>query len=671
VRLTAFAPPGRDRSLEANLLVFASTLAAYLGVVYVFSYSQAASSSRHAIHLAILMMDAVIALALARSVFSSGGLRRRAAGDSPLTRPLLRLAVWTLLTLVVLLHADYALARSRGAEDGLAGSLAASKTYLLAGQLALVYSAALLRAPAGVAWLVRAFSIGRGDLLLLTVVLIPLVNYLAHNRELFSALTAIEYLAFFLAWPVAAAGLVRILEAAVQARALAVPLVSGLTVVHYLMPLLSSVLQQPVEALLPVQLGAAIGLAGALAVSYRLNPGTTARAAALVAACSVLATVVQAQFAGASGRESAVGSAGSQDLVPSPLDALLAAPLARRPDVHLLVYDGYAPSALLRRYGVDDDSDEFLARHGFRVHGGAYSLFMASRPSMASLMDMRASPQAGIGGPTTATRFFRGHGYETHLILNAYLLQGSLPLAADVVFPPWRHRSGLGALYRGIGGGEFKPSIVFQDSNRDEWLAAKRAVLTAGGGPPRMLYAHSGFPGHSQNSGACLPDETAAYAARLAVARQEMREDIEAILRGGRESIIIVAADHGPFLTGDCLYMARHGAHDLTGEHLADRYGTKLAVRWPDEAAGRFDRTEILQDVFFAVAAVLLEDERVWLHRPPARTVGYGGIPDGAVSGGVVMTGPDRGRRLFPPDPAGSAPSVSEAGSVPAWADRD
>jgi hypothetical protein len=214
------------------------------------------------------------------------------------------------------------------------------------------------------------------------------------------------------------------------------------------------------------------------------------------------------------------------------------------------------------------------------------------------------------------------------------------------VFPNWSPRSGLSALYRGIGGGEFKSEIVFQDSDRDQWLAAKRSVLRETIGGPKMLYAHSAFPGHSQNSGNCLPDETERYAARLAVARDEMRADIEATQRSHREAIIIIAGDHGAYLTGDCLYMTRHNRDELTAVHFADRYGAKLAIRWPDGAA-EVDRTQTIQDVFFAVSAYLLDDDRVWRHRLPTETIGYSGIPHGAVKDGVVLIGKDKGRPLF------------------------
>jgi hypothetical protein len=332
----------------------------------------------------------------------------------------------------------------------------------------------------------------------------------------------------------------------------------------------------------------------------------------------------------------------------SKLATLLASPITRTPDVYLLVYDGYAAPASLKNEDIPDDSlTDYLSRRRFRFYDRAYSVFMSSRPSMISLMNMSVAPTAGIGGNNNVLSFFRHHGYQTHLVLNGYLLQGSWPIVADDVFPPWTARSGLSALYRGIAAGEFKSEAVFEDSDRAEWLAAKRRVLSATTGGARMLYAHSGLPGHSQNSGSCLPDETAQYAARLRVAQREIVEDIEAIERSQRDAIIIIAGDHGPFLTGDCLYMARFRPHDLTATNLADRYGAKLAIRWPSELPERLDKIKVIQDVFLAVFAYLLDDETVWTERVSTTTFGYCGIPNGAVENGTVRIGKDTGKPLF------------------------
>jgi hypothetical protein len=644
VRPLPSAPGGlRRHRLESAVVLLAIALAAYAGVVYFFSFSPDTSVSRYGVHAAILMMDLLI-----------GGLvlrdwKTRSRSNRPEPRGWLRLMAYGSLVYVTLLHVDYAIAWYDGAEEARTGSLPTLKINLLAGQLVslllVTLSNALATRPSAIQ---KRFAPERRDVLLLSVVFIPLVNYLAHNESLFSFGTAAGYLGFFVALPLAALIFLQVFQRALNAEALAAPYVAGLALVFYSMPVVSSMLMRPVESLFWVHAGLALLVPTILAVLYRANRVLTAKVLVIGAACSAVGSFVQAQLARPDRQnQTAAASLAQPDPRQAALSALLSSPVARRPDVYLLIYDGYAAGSMMKHYGLEDHSLDYLRRSGFTIHDDIYSIFWSSRGSMTSLMDMSAVPRAGIGGNNTSITFFRDHGYTTNLIINAYLLEGNRTIAADYLFPRWTPQSSLSALYRGIAGGEFRSDIVFQDFDRDEWLAAKRAVLKAPAGEPRMLYAHSGFPGHSQNSGTCLPDETAQYAARLAVASEEIRDDLEAIDSSHRDAIVIVAGDHGPYLTGDCLYMAQHAASELTAAHLADRYGTRLAIRWPAAVSGRSDPIEVIQDAFFAVAAYLLDDDRVWLHRVRTETFGYGGLPDGSVKDGIVMVGKDKGRRLF------------------------
>ncbi len=128
-----------------------------------------------------------------------------------------------------------------------------------------------------------------------------------------------------------------------------------------------------------------------------------------------------------------------------------------------------------------------------------------------------------------------------------------------------------------------------------------------------------------------------------------MRGDIEAALKSHRDSIIIVAGDHGPYLTGDCTYMNGYATSAFTAEQLADRYSARLAIRWPGEVPENIDQINVLQDVFFGVSAYVLNDDRIWRHRLATGTYGHGGIPDGAVNEGRVMIGRDKGSPLISP----------------------
>ena len=539
-----------DRPARAGLdrvfVLFAFTLAAYFGVVYAFSFSPGMSPSRHGVHAAILLMDVLIGAELVRRRVRLRRSPRTGRGGREWVRRLWLLMAGIALAAIVLLHGDYALARYHGAEAGWTGSLVTLKIHLLAVQLAcLVFLWLSNTHPLWTRAVLNRLKPTVPDVLLLSVALIPLVNYLAHNRELFSVASAAEYLAFFLLWPIAALLLLQSVQTLLGAEPIAASFVAGLAFVYYSMPFVSSMLGRPIESIFRVHVGLALFVPAAAGALYVRNRTATTRALVLAACCSVAGSAVQAALSAPGGETPTMKASASEGRSgESGVPALLSLPLKRTPDVYLLIYDGYAAGPMMAEYGVDDRSTTaFLRQSGFKIYDGAYSIYPSSRPSMSSLMDMRARPRAAIGGDNTAIAFFRAHGYTTNLILNAYLLQGAPSMAADFVYPRWSPESGLNVLYRGIGGGEFKSEIVFEDYERNEWLAAKRAVLGAATGAPRMLYAHSGFPGHSQNSGTCLPDEIARYAARLAVARTEMRDDIEAI------AVIATPSSSSPAIT--------------------------------------------------------------------------------------------------------------------------
>jgi hypothetical protein len=437
---TSTEPHGR--SWQSALILSGSLLAVYLTATYVFSYSQAAASPRHAVHTAIFLMDAVILMQLLV------GVRRRRDFASPasprprLSQLFLVLGVAALL-LVGLLHADYLFTRLRGAEETLVGTLLAHKTYIVAAQLATVLCLALLRGVRSSQLPSTApLTIARNDLLLFSLALTPLLNYLVRNRADFSVITAIEYLAFFLAIPLGVLLIAQVLERALGARQIAAPLVVGLAYVYYSMPMVSAWLERPVESSFATQTALALIVPGIVITLYLSNRVIAARAMVFFTIVSVTATFAEGRDA--VGGAEALPRSVPMRMFPSSrlaLSELLASPARRRPDVYLLVYDGYAAPAMMEHYGLADEGTPYLESRGFTRYENAYSVHLATKASMSSLMDMRYFAQAPIGGATTAATFFERQGYTTHLVLNSYLLQGSDPFRADVVFPAWNYRA--------------------------------------------------------------------------------------------------------------------------------------------------------------------------------------------------------------------------------------
>ena len=158
---------------------------------------------------------------------------------------------------------------------------------------------------------------------------------------------------------------------------------------------------------------------------------------------------------------------------------------------------------------------------------------------------------------------------------------------------------------------------------------------------PRLIYMHDSLPGHSQNSGQCLPNETDLFKERLEIANHQMRQDLEVITRSDPSAIIIVAGDHGPYLTKNCTGTSSHyDTSEIDRLDVQDRFGTFLAIRWPTDNFEEYDNITVLQDIFPVMFAYLYDDSQFLTATvapetlSPWRIIGVS-VSDGRISGGV------------------------------------
>src|SRR3990170_8981881 len=92
-----------------------------------------------------------------------------------------------------------------------------------------------------------------------------------------------------------------------------------------------------------------------------------------------------------------------------------------------------------------------------------------------------------------------------------------------------------------------------------------------------------------------------------------MQEDLDLLLENDPEAIIIIAGDHGPYLTKNCDSTGK-GDYDLseiTRQDIQDRFGTFLAIRWPSDNFDTYDDIIVLQDVFPSIFAYVFQDAKL------------------------------------------------------------
>ena len=299
-------------------------------------------------------------------------------------------------------------------------------------------------------------------------------------------------------------------------------------------------------------------------------------------------------------------ASGASDLRASTLATLADADIEYKPDIFLMTYDAYVANETVLQYGIDNSEQEaWLESHGFDLYPGTYSVAAATAATMGRVLgavDMGGVWEV-IAGNGPYLDVLRDWGYSTHGIFKGdYWFRKASP--AYDSYHPEQGQDSLTMLL-GIAEGEFRQDLEFDAAPRPKFLKAKREFLRSEQPDPVFLYSHTG-PGHSELSGVCRADATDWWASKLRRANKEMRNDIDAILKNHPDAIVILNGDHGPYLTRTCRKQIDDvDPSDITRLDIQDRFGTFLAIKWPEGRAHDPADIEILQDVMPSVFGFL------------------------------------------------------------------
>jgi hypothetical protein len=301
-------------------------------------------------------------------------------------------------------------------------------------------------------------------------------------------------------------------------------------------------------------------------------------------------------------------------------------------------------------YSIDNGlQEDYLLDRGFNIYPHTYSVKAASISTMTTIFNVSEFSDASkdaVAGDGVVQNLLKSFGYSTFGIFPSDFFFRGEESSYDVSFP----EPGLSTflLSKGIFMGEFRFDLEFDKEPIENYLAAKRNVFGLNSPNPIFLYSHSKFPGHSQNSGVCLTNEVALFEERLNQANQEMRFDVETLIENDPSSIIIIAGDHGPYLTKNCHVTAGvYDVSEITRLDLQDRFGTFLAIRWPSSNFESYDEIVVLQDLFPSIFAYIFGDARILDARIEAKTVDQARASGAAVINGIIVGGIDDGEKLF------------------------
>ena len=333
------------------------------------------------------------------------------------------------------------------------------------------------------------------------------------------------------------------------------------------------------------------------------------------------------------------------------------------PSIYLLVYDGYVVNETMLGYGIDNSAqEEYLAALGFTLYPHTYSIGAASLSTMSGVLnactEYYGNARRGASGDGIVQNLLKGFGYETHGIFQSDYFFRGVGSSYDYAFPEPRVSSAHDLLVTAIFMGEFRfdVDVEFDSPSRPAFVEHKTGAFASLSRGPRFVYMHDYLPGHSQNSGTCLPNESALFLERLMQANQQMKQDVETLMENDPGAIIIVAGDHGPYLTKNCIATGRdYDISEICRLDIQDRFGTFLAIRWPTEGSSEYDDITVLQDLLPVIFAYLFEDPGLLEAKVEPDTLDAHRISGAQVMNGIIYGGINDGEPLFLSDrsPAG------------------
>lgn len=327
------------------------------------------------------------------------------------------------------------------------------------------------------------------------------------------------------------------------------------------------------------------------------------------------------------------------------LPAYLPAKAYKKPDVYFLIYDAYIEQKVSDYFGVDNrEQFDFLRKNGFKVYENRLSQWRYSMASDSALLNFGSAvkeTRRSMVGYNPVDRWFRNQGYQTTYYANDYFFQQEKEIAlGEIVIP----NESVNFLLQGIRQGEFKFETIAKDFDYEKWKRIKRDILVKKTDHPRFVFIHSSKPGHTQDSGSCLPTEVELFRERLKQANEEMKQDVELILNHHPDAIIITAGDHGVYFTGDCSSLSGYKPQEIKAEYLLDRFGVHVGIRWPDARFEAFDDFVYLQSVMLSVIGYLGQSTGPLKHQN-LKEICYKGV---CFSNSTPLTeGPNKGELIF------------------------
>ena len=325
-------------------------------------------------------------------------------------------------------------------------------------------------------------------------------------------------------------------------------------------------------------------------------------------------------------------------------------------NIYIMSYESYPNLETLKHYGYDNTKQiKFLENNNYTIHHGIYSHGAGSIDSISRMLDINDKISKHgryyLSGNAFGLDVFKANGYKTIGLYTSPYFFSSFPITWDKYHPKGDiTKIGGRTITKAIYEGHFRFDIFEDDYSYSEYLKLKNQYLSSSPQKPTLFYTHNSFPGHSNNSGKCLPNENQKYFEGLEKANIEMKNDVITLKKNDPNAIIVLLGDHGPALTKNCTDLVNFEMSTIDRYDVQDRYGTFLAIHEPEGFFYDHDEVQIIQDIFPSILANItnnkqlfeeLKTERKFFDRFNNRV---GGVN---ILDGIIIGGKDDGKPLF------------------------
>jgi len=287
-------------------------------------------------------------------------------------------------------------------------------------------------------------------------------------------------------------------------------------------------------------------------------------------------------------------------------------------NIYILIFESYSNLETLKFYGYDNSEQiKFLENNNFSIYHGSYSNGAKSLSSTSRILELRnkfsKDDRHYLNGNAFVLDVLKANGYKTIGLFKSPYSFGSAPITWDEYYPKDDvSKIGGKTILKAVYEGYFRFDIFDDNYDNSNYLELRNRYLSNTEDQPIFFYTHGEHPGHSQNSGVCLKNEKQKHFEGIKKANLQMKNNVEILKKNDPNSIIVIAGDHGPYLTKNCTALMKYKKSEINKYDIQDRYGAFLAIHWPNDLKENKYDLQIIQDIFPAIFGNITDNSKLF-----------------------------------------------------------